>query len=48
MHKRTSRCRQDWFSRDHEAACGFQYSNGRRVFDSQVRLLYKQKIYPIY
>ena len=34
--KKTSRCRDDWYSQDNEAACGFKYENGERVFDSQV------------
>lgn len=31
------RCRDDWYSRSYEAACGFVHDeDGNRVFDSQV------------
>lgn len=39
-------CRQDWFSREDESACGFQYdSNNEKIFDSQVKLLLNNMIW---
>ena len=39
VYKKKGRCRDDWFSTEDEAACGFKSEDGTRIFDSQVRAL---------
>ena len=36
FHEKHNWCRDDWFAREDEAACGFQYKNSQKIFDSQV------------
>ena len=36
LHEKNNWCRDDWFAREGEAACGFQYVNSKKIFDSQV------------
>ena len=37
VNKKGRYCRDDWYSKDTESACGFIYDKGEKIFDSQVR-----------
>ncbi len=34
--RRSGRCRDDWYAKRSQVACGFQEENGNKIFDSQV------------
>lgn len=36
VEKKTSRCREDWYAGADQVACGFQYTDNEKVWDSQV------------